>query len=614
MAGAAAEPDVVEQLRASRSRRSGAPTPASACGSSTFSNAVSIGSRKNRWKTKPISRSRRRLRSASGSDPTSRPWNRTSPLVGTSTQPRTCSSVDLPQPDGPTTPRYSPSANARSTRRSARRPARPPSGTPATRSTRLDDRASRHHLAAQRRGDRQRRDDAHRIGGGGQRGDRKEARRAERARAARTTKKCRSAGTPGIARRMASSHSDSAAPSGTARTTAGEHQDHGLDQHAGHDPPAGQPERPQRGNLAEPLVDGDGQQHGDQEEAEEQRDRREHDRDLPEVGELDAAETLDELLVRDDVQIEEARRGWRPPLRPRQRPPAIAPAASPTGRRSSSPHSLAMSSRLVAAVRAPASSNGKSTMPEITNVAGGSALPLSPQRSCRTTAGCEMSRTGQTAIDHDRGGRSRNARQVLYLRPASTSDGQLGSTPMNRSCRSDPGDRFAAADRSGGGAAAGRLSSTRTASRKRSCSTASTSGSLAMVRVDARSRSESAARRRVARRWPEPGCRSRRGRADRGNDSTSPRDRSSMSNRSAPTAATPRTASAVRAGCRMIVSHDRRSMFRGASIQRRMSVSNCCRRSVHDAMRLARMPSGIAMATDCNATRGVIRRKTSAVS
>ena len=45
-----------------------------------------------------------------------------------------------------------------------------------------------------------------------------------------------------------------------------------------------------------------------------------------------------------------------------------------------------------------------------------------------------------------------------------------------------------------------------------------------------------------------------------------------------------------------------------------MSVSNCCRRSVHDAMRLARMPSGIAMATDCSATRGVIRRKTSAVS
>ena len=37
-----------------RSRRSARPTPASACGSSTFSHAVSMGSRKNRWNTKPI--------------------------------------------------------------------------------------------------------------------------------------------------------------------------------------------------------------------------------------------------------------------------------------------------------------------------------------------------------------------------------------------------------------------------------------------------------------------------------------------------------------------------------------------------------------------------------
>ena len=49
-----------------RARRSARPTPASACGSSTFSKAVSIGSRKKRWNTKPISRSRSRLRSRVG--------------------------------------------------------------------------------------------------------------------------------------------------------------------------------------------------------------------------------------------------------------------------------------------------------------------------------------------------------------------------------------------------------------------------------------------------------------------------------------------------------------------------------------------------------------------
>ena len=71
--------------RACVARRSARATPASASGSSTFSHAVSIGSRKNRWKTKPISRSRTLLRSASDSELTSRSSNNTCPLVGTST-------------------------------------------------------------------------------------------------------------------------------------------------------------------------------------------------------------------------------------------------------------------------------------------------------------------------------------------------------------------------------------------------------------------------------------------------------------------------------------------------------------------------------------------------
>ena len=96
----APRPDVVEQLRV-RCRRSAFGTAASDCGSSTFSHAVSIGSRKKRWKTKPIWRSRSRLRWRSESVVTSCPWKSSVPPVGVSTQPSMCSSVDLPQPDGP---------------------------------------------------------------------------------------------------------------------------------------------------------------------------------------------------------------------------------------------------------------------------------------------------------------------------------------------------------------------------------------------------------------------------------------------------------------------------------------------------------------------------------
>ena len=63
--------------------------------------AVSIGSRKKRWKTKPMRVRRMRLRSASDKRATSRSSKSIDPLVGVSTQPIRCSSVDLPQPDGP---------------------------------------------------------------------------------------------------------------------------------------------------------------------------------------------------------------------------------------------------------------------------------------------------------------------------------------------------------------------------------------------------------------------------------------------------------------------------------------------------------------------------------
>jgi hypothetical protein len=84
-----------------RRRRSARRTPASACGTSMFSDAVSIGSKKKRWKTKPMLRRRIALRAASGSAPTGRPSKTSEPLVGVSTHPRMCSSVDLPQPEGP---------------------------------------------------------------------------------------------------------------------------------------------------------------------------------------------------------------------------------------------------------------------------------------------------------------------------------------------------------------------------------------------------------------------------------------------------------------------------------------------------------------------------------
>ena len=66
--------------------------------------AVSIGSRKKRWNTKPMCRSRSRLRARVGERADVAAVEAAAcPTIGASTQPSMCSSVDLPHPDGPRT-------------------------------------------------------------------------------------------------------------------------------------------------------------------------------------------------------------------------------------------------------------------------------------------------------------------------------------------------------------------------------------------------------------------------------------------------------------------------------------------------------------------------------
>ena len=104
-----AEPHVVEQLAGARAPV-GSATPASAIGSSTFSSAVSTGSRWKRWKTKPSRVRRSRVSSRSESRSSRRPSMLTAPDDGGSMPPRMWSSVDLPDPDGPAMATYSPAS------------------------------------------------------------------------------------------------------------------------------------------------------------------------------------------------------------------------------------------------------------------------------------------------------------------------------------------------------------------------------------------------------------------------------------------------------------------------------------------------------------------------
>src|SRR5215207_3593833 len=92
-------------MRASRRSTSSAGgfTRAIASGSVTFSCAVSVGSRLNDWKTKPMCRRRSFVSCRSPMAEISSSPIRTVPEVGRSRPASRCISVDLPEPDGPIT-------------------------------------------------------------------------------------------------------------------------------------------------------------------------------------------------------------------------------------------------------------------------------------------------------------------------------------------------------------------------------------------------------------------------------------------------------------------------------------------------------------------------------
>ena len=83
-----------------RARRSDFPVPSAIIGISTFSTEVSCGSRLCSWKMNPTSRARTPSRSRSVASDL--PLRKISPAVGRSSAPIMCSSVDFPDPLGPT--------------------------------------------------------------------------------------------------------------------------------------------------------------------------------------------------------------------------------------------------------------------------------------------------------------------------------------------------------------------------------------------------------------------------------------------------------------------------------------------------------------------------------
>ena len=101
---------------AARSRR----TPAYSSPSATLPSTDWCSARKNCWNTNPIRDARSADSSRSVIRATSRPVTRTVPLVGRSRVPIRCSSVDLPDPDGPTIATSSPAVTVRLTPASAR--------------------------------------------------------------------------------------------------------------------------------------------------------------------------------------------------------------------------------------------------------------------------------------------------------------------------------------------------------------------------------------------------------------------------------------------------------------------------------------------------------------
>ena len=94
--------------RAARASASLALMPASRQGSAMLSPRVSVGSRLKNWNTKPIRSRRTRVSSSSPSATRSRSSSASGPAEGRSIAPQRCSSVDLPQPDGPISATKSP--------------------------------------------------------------------------------------------------------------------------------------------------------------------------------------------------------------------------------------------------------------------------------------------------------------------------------------------------------------------------------------------------------------------------------------------------------------------------------------------------------------------------
>src|SRR5213593_990457 len=95
------------------------PFPASRNGSSTFSSAVSVGTRLKNWKMKPTFASRYLTRSPSAKSTRLEPSTSIRPAVGRSIPPMRLSNVVFPHPEGPWTATSSPSATCMSRPRSA---------------------------------------------------------------------------------------------------------------------------------------------------------------------------------------------------------------------------------------------------------------------------------------------------------------------------------------------------------------------------------------------------------------------------------------------------------------------------------------------------------------
>ena len=113
------EPDLLQCLDGALPALRGAERPRYTSPAATLSTASAPSSRWNCWNTNPSRAARRPANEASDIDVTSCPSTSMLPDVGRSSVPITLSSVDLPEPDGPTTATSSPSATCSDTPASA---------------------------------------------------------------------------------------------------------------------------------------------------------------------------------------------------------------------------------------------------------------------------------------------------------------------------------------------------------------------------------------------------------------------------------------------------------------------------------------------------------------